>query len=245
MEGVQSLLKFIFEHLVGRCKKSFLISHIGEQCSLASDDVPSEGSARVKLSGFGSVDLVPSSCFVFTSQPPRPIGSSLFKNVSSFPLLEKEHRPIVIRDLGLVSNSQDGKNDDSAGVERDKIECVLGKLSRAVGIGSSPKKLKLDWAIRRPTTTITINVHSELNQAITDHGLLCTAEPNHHCLAAVHLRLQFRRQSLCRSQSLLPGVIPNSFCPAANHSRPLGRTTAATFTAVEPCFFHGVAPVSA
>lgn len=52
MEGVEALLKFTFEHLVGRCKKCSLLSHVGEPCSLVSDDVSSEGSERVKVSGF-------------------------------------------------------------------------------------------------------------------------------------------------------------------------------------------------
>ena len=149
MEGVEALLKFNYEHLVGRCKKCSLLSHVGEQCSLVSDDVPSEGSERVKLSGFGSADLVPRSSFVYTSQPPRPIGSSLFKNVTSLPLLVKEHRHIVIRDLGLVSDPQGVKKDGITGIESDVPDGVLGKRLCAGGAGSSPKKLKLDWAIRR------------------------------------------------------------------------------------------------
>lgn len=149
MEGVESLLKFTFEHLVGRCKKCFLISHVGEPCSLASEDVPGEGSARVKLTGFGSADLVPSSSFVFTSQPPRPIGSSLFQNVTSFPPLVKERRSIVIRDLGLALDPQVVEN-HGVSVNGAVSECVLGKRLRGMGSDSSPKKLKLDWAIRRP-----------------------------------------------------------------------------------------------
>ncbi|KAK9901849.1 hypothetical protein M0R45_001908 [Rubus argutus] len=48
-QGVEALLKFTYEHLIGRCKKCSLLSHVGEQCSLVSDDDPSEGSERVKL----------------------------------------------------------------------------------------------------------------------------------------------------------------------------------------------------
>jgi hypothetical protein len=149
MEGVEVLLKFTFEHLVGRCKRCFLLSHVGEQCSSVSDEVAGEGSERVKLSGFGSADLVPCSSFVFTSQPPRPIGSSIFKNVTSFPSLVKERRQIVIRDLGLVSDPLGVKKDGTTGIESDVVDGVLGKRLRAGDFGSSPKKLKLDWAIRR------------------------------------------------------------------------------------------------
>lgn len=92
---------------------------------------------------------MPRSSFVFTSQPPRPIESSLFKNVTSLPSIVKERRHIVIRDLGLVSDCQGDKNDGITGIESDVPDGVLGKRLRAGGADSSPKKLKLDWVIRR------------------------------------------------------------------------------------------------
>ncbi|KAK9911859.1 hypothetical protein M0R45_035742 [Rubus argutus] len=98
VEGVKPLLHFTFEHLVGRCKickHCGLISHIGEQCLvLVGEDLAYPSSA--KLSGFGSTDLVLRASFVFASQIPRAIGSSLFRHVSPIPPMVKECRTIVI-----------------------------------------------------------------------------------------------------------------------------------------------------
>lgn len=95
VEGVEPLLHFTFGHLAGRCKHCGLISHIGEPCSTpVGEDLVDPSHA--KLLGFGSADLVPSVSFVFASQIPRAIGSSLFRHVSCFPPMVKERRDIVI-----------------------------------------------------------------------------------------------------------------------------------------------------
>lgn len=63
---------------MGRYKRCGLISHVGKQCSLQAKEVSLVDPGRIKLSSFNSTDLVPSAYFVFTSQPPCPLGSSMF-----------------------------------------------------------------------------------------------------------------------------------------------------------------------
>jgi hypothetical protein len=62
VEGVEPLLHFTFEHLVGRCKRCDLFSHIGEQCSVPIGEVLVDSSSA-KLLGFGSAALVPRASF--------------------------------------------------------------------------------------------------------------------------------------------------------------------------------------
>ena len=116
-----------------------LILYVGEQCTVPVGEVLDDPS-RVKLPDFGYADLVSSASFVFASQVPRPIGTSLVHHVSPLPPLVKERRSIIIQDLGVVFVPVLWE----LVVRADQL--VLGKRSCDAGIIQSPKKLNLDLA---------------------------------------------------------------------------------------------------
>lgn len=67
----------------------------------------------------------------------------------------KERRPIVTRNLGVDLDSHAVEDEGSYGADV-VVESLrdLGKRTRVVLVYSSPKKLKLDWAIRCPTLEV-------------------------------------------------------------------------------------------